>query len=39
MDTAGRERVRILVDSANAVRFEFLDGEGKVTFSLPNRTP
>jgi hypothetical protein len=39
MDTGGRERIRLLVDSANAARFELLDEQGNVTYSVPARTP
>ena len=35
MDTAGRERVRIVVDASTTPRMEFLDEGGKVVYSLP----
>jgi hypothetical protein len=35
MDTAGRERIRILVDSANVPRLEFLDDQGRVVRRIP----
>jgi hypothetical protein len=35
MDTQGRERVRIVVDSGNNARMEFLDEAGKVINTLP----
>jgi hypothetical protein len=34
-DGAGRERIRLSVDSANAARLEFLDESGKVVYALP----
>jgi hypothetical protein len=34
-DVAGRERIRLSVDGANAARLEFLDESGKVVYSLP----
>jgi hypothetical protein len=36
-DTAGRERIRILVDSANVPRLEFLDEQGRVIHTIPER--
>lgn len=33
-DTAGRERIRILVDSTDAARMEFLDEHGQVVHAL-----
>jgi hypothetical protein len=36
-DVAGRERVRLSVDSANDARLEFLDDSGQVVYSLPPR--
>jgi hypothetical protein len=36
-DAAGRERVRLSVDSANTARLEFLDESGKVVYALPPR--
>jgi len=36
-DGAGRERIRLSVDSTNAARFEFLDEAGKVVYALPPR--
>ncbi len=35
MDTKGRARIRIAVDSQDVPKMEFLDGEGKVTYSVP----
>lgn len=35
MDTAGRERIRILVDSTNVPRMEFLDDQGRVVRTIP----
>lgn len=35
-DRAGKTRARMLVDSLGAARLEFLDAEGRVTFSLPD---
>ena len=35
MDTNGRERVRIVVDTSNEARMEFLDAAGTVVCSLP----
>lgn len=37
-DTAGRERVRVLVDSADVARIEFLDEQGTVVLTIPDRT-
>ena len=34
-DVAGRERVRLSVDSADAARLEFLDETGRVIYQLP----
>lgn len=34
-DTAGRERIRILVDSANVARIEFIDEQGRVARTIP----
>lgn len=34
-DTLGRARIRMVVDSANVARLEFLDEAGKVTLRLP----
>ncbi len=34
-DRAGHTRLRLLVDSAGSARVEFLDGAGKVTYTLP----
>lgn len=34
-DTRGRERIRLVVDSADVARLEFLDAEGKVVSRLP----
>lgn len=34
-DTLGRARIRMVVDSANVARLEFLDEEGRVTLRLP----
>ncbi|HEX8831136.1 MAG TPA: hypothetical protein VF705_08235 [Longimicrobium sp.] len=34
-DTRGRERIRLVVDSTDAARIEFLDAEGKVISTLP----
>ena len=34
-DTQGRERIRMVVDSLDAARLEFLDGEGKVISRWP----
>lgn len=36
-DTRGRERVRLVVDSADAARLEFLDDSGRVARRLPER--
>ena len=36
-DTRGRERVRLLVDSADVARLEFLDDSGRVARRLPER--
>jgi hypothetical protein len=36
-DTKGRERVRLVVDSADLARLEFLDDKGHVTNRLPER--
>jgi hypothetical protein len=36
-DAAGRERIRLSVDSANAARLEFLDESGAVVYALPPR--
>jgi hypothetical protein len=36
-DVEGRERVRVLVDADNTPRMEFLDEQGKVTYSVPQR--
>jgi hypothetical protein len=38
-DTAGRERIRILVDSSNMPRLEFLDEQGTVVHTLPHVEP
>jgi hypothetical protein len=35
MDTNGRKRIRIVVDTSNEPRMEFVDEAGKVVFSLP----
>ena len=37
-DVAGRERIRLSVDSTNAARFEFLDEAGRVVYALPPRS-
>ncbi len=34
-DRNGKERLRLSVDSLGAARVEFLDENGKVTYSLP----
>lgn len=34
-DTAGRERVRIVVDNNDTARMEFLDEQGRVVYTLP----
>jgi len=34
-DAAGRTRVRLMVDSLDAARLEFLDPEGRVTYAIP----
>jgi hypothetical protein len=34
-DSQGRERIRLMVGADDVPRLEFLDGAGKVTFSLP----
>jgi hypothetical protein len=39
MDTKGKPRIRMAVDSSNAASLQFLDENGKVVFSLPNATP
>jgi hypothetical protein len=39
MDTAGRERIRILVDSTSVARLEVLDENAKVIYSIPSRAP
>jgi hypothetical protein len=36
-DTKGRERVRLVVDSTDVARLEFLDDKGQVTHRLPER--
>lgn len=38
-DTAGRERIRILVDSTNTPRLELLDEQGQVVHTLPGVAP
>jgi hypothetical protein len=38
-DTHGRERVRLVVDSADVARLEFLDDSGRVVHRLPNAAP
>lgn len=35
MDTKGRARIRIAVDSTDVPKMEFLDPDGKVTYSVP----
>lgn len=37
MDTAGRERIRLVVDSTNQARMEFVDESGRVAYALPPR--
>jgi hypothetical protein len=34
-DTAGRDRIRISVDSSNTPKIEFLDEEGEVVYAIP----
>jgi len=36
MDTKGKARVRLAVDSANNASLQFLDANGKVVYRLPN---
>lgn len=36
-DTTGRERIRMVVDSLDVARLEFLDAEGKVIQRIPER--
>lgn len=36
MDTNGKPRIRLAVDSTNAAALQFLDADGKVVYSLPN---
>jgi len=38
MDTKGKPRIRLAVDSANVASLQFLDENGKVVFKLPNGT-
>ena len=35
MDTKGKPRIRMAVDSSNVATLEFLDENGKVLYSLP----
>jgi hypothetical protein len=35
MDTNGKPRIRMAVDSSNVATLEFLDENGKVLYSLP----
>jgi hypothetical protein len=37
-DTSGRERIRIIVDSANVPRMDFLDDQGRVVHTIPDGT-
>lgn len=37
MDTRGRVRVRLFVDTRDVARLEFLDAEGKVVHAIPDR--
>ena len=34
-DTAGRDRLKIYVDSLGVARMEFLDEDGEVVYSVP----
>jgi hypothetical protein len=36
MDTRGKPRIRMAVDSGNAAKLEFLDENGKAVYTLPN---
>ncbi len=35
-DAQGKPRLQLVVDESGAARIEFLDENGKVTFSLPD---
>ncbi|MDA3884959.1 MAG: hypothetical protein PF638_05130, partial [Candidatus Delongbacteria bacterium] len=34
-DSKGKDRIRMVIDSNDVPRMEFLDGQGKVIYSLP----